>query len=247
MSVSLFKRGASGLAVLIVVRLLLSPFVLADEPDAKKAQAPAPDWRAFFQMHYQTRVRSFQEQNAVLQNVVLVGDSITEGFDLARFFPGRRILNRGIGADVIGNALPPEDKRGILRRLDESFFNCSATDAFLLIGINDLGDGRTPDVMEAGYREILERVKSQSPRLRLHIQSVLPTRENFARHNGPVNDVNVRLQKLAKEFGYDYIDLHSLMKDDKGELKKEFTGDGLHLNAAAYEVWKAEIERVMGW
>jgi lysophospholipase L1-like esterase len=198
-------------------------------------------------MHYQSRVRSFQEQNAILQNVVLVGDSITEGFDVAKFFPGRRMLNRGIGADVIGNALPPDDKRGVLLRMDESFFNCSASDAFLLIGINDLGDGHTPEVMEAGYREIFQRVKTHLPRLRVHVQSVLPTRDNHAKHNPAVNDVNARLQRLAKEFGYKYIDLHSLMKDDNGELKKEFTEDGLHLNAAAYKIWKAEIERAMGW
>jgi hypothetical protein len=37
------------------------------------------------------------------------------------------------------------------------------------------------------------------------------------------------------------------MADEKGELKAEFTGDGLHLTPAAYEVWKGEIERVMGW
>ena len=60
-------------------------------------------------------------------------------------------------------------------------------------------------------------------------------------------DFNQRLQKLAKEFDYDYIDLHSQMKDDKGELKQEFTADGLHLNAEGYKVWKAQIDRTMGW
>jgi lysophospholipase L1-like esterase len=37
------------------------------------------------------------------------------------------------------------------------------------------------------------------------------------------------------------------MSDAKGELKAEFTGDGLHLNAAGYGPWKREVERVMGW
>jgi lysophospholipase L1-like esterase len=157
------------------------------------------------------------------------------------------VLNRGIGADVIGNALKPDDKRGVLKRMDESFFDCSARDAFLLIGINDLGDSHTPAQIEAGYREILEQVKKKTPLLKLHVQSVLPTRGNHARHNANVLDVNQRLQKLAKEFEYDYIDLHSQMSDDKGELKAEFTGDGLHLNDAGYQVWKAQIDRTLGW
>ncbi len=219
-------------------------------PSTQKSEpkpAPAPDWRAMFQLHYGIRVQNFREQNQIFQNVVLVGDSITEGFDVAKWFPGRRVLNRGIGADIIGNALPADDKRGVLKRMDESFFDCSARDAFLLIGINDLGDGHTPEVMEAGYREILQRVKKQAPMLRVHVQSVLPTRGNHAKHNANVNDFNQRLQKLAKEFGYDYIDLHSLMADDQGELKKELTADGLHINAEGYNIWKAQIERELGW
>jgi lysophospholipase L1-like esterase len=217
-------------------------------PAEKKADpAPAPDLGAVFRMHYANRVRAFKEQCEQLQYVVLLGDSITEGFDVAKLFPGRRVLNRGIGADIIGNGLPAEDNRGVLRRLDESVFNCAATDVFLLIGINDMGSGRTPDDMAPGYREILEKIKQQTPRVRVHVQSVLPTSGRFAKHNGPVIEFNERLKKLAEEFGYDYIDLHAKMADDKGELKAEFTGDGLHLTPAAYEVWKGEIERVMGW
>jgi lysophospholipase L1-like esterase len=229
------------LAMLVVLLTTLN----AQSEDKKPA--PAPDWRALFQMHYSQRVGEFRNQNQIYQNVILVGDSITEGFDVEKFLPGRRVINRGIGADVIGNALPAGDKRGVLKRLDESFFNVPATDAFLLIGINDLGDSHTPEVMEAGYREILDRVKKGAPRLRVYIQSLLPTRGGFAKHNVNVLDFNKRLQKLAKEFDYDYIDLHSLMKDDNGELRQELTADGLHINAEGYKIWKAEIERTLGW
>src|SRR6476469_6642380 len=91
---------------------------------------PPQDLGALFKMHWETRVRSFKEQNLAWQNVVLLGDSITEGFDVTKYFPGRRVLNRGIGADVIGNALPAGDKRGVLKRLDESIFDCSPRDVF---------------------------------------------------------------------------------------------------------------------
>src|SRR6478736_3248612 len=125
-------------SIVIAIILALSLNAWADEPAAP--QKPAADWGALFQMHYTQRTQEFREQNQSFQNVVLVGDSITEGFDVAKYLPGRRVINRGIGADVIGNDLKPDDKRGVLKRLDESFFNLPATDAFLLIGINDLGD-----------------------------------------------------------------------------------------------------------
>jgi len=215
-----------------------------------KKTAPAPNLGELFKLHWFDRVKLFREENKKLttkDNVILLGDSITEGFKVEKYFPDRHVLNRGIGADIVGNALPESDKRGVLRRMDESIFDCSPGQVFLLIGINDLGMGHKPETIEAGYRQVLETLKTRVPEVRLHVQSVLPTRGNFAKHNANVNDVNKRLQKLAKEFGDDYIDLHSKMADDKGELKEEFTADGLHLKDPGYQVWKAEIERKMGW
>jgi lysophospholipase L1-like esterase len=239
----------------LLLSLMAAPIVAAetkpegDAPATKESTQATPpaDWGALFKMHYANRVLAFKLQNQQLQYVVLLGDSITEGFDVPTYFPGRRVLNRGIGADVIGNALPEDDPRGVLRRLNESVLDCAATDVFLLIGINDLGSGRTPDVMEQGYRELLKQIKEKAPSVRVHVQSVLPTRDKFAKHNAHVLDFNQRLQKLAKEFGYDYVDLHTLMADEKGELKAEFTADGLHLKAEAYELWRGEIERLMNW
>ena len=75
----------------------------------------------------------------------------------------------------------------------------------------------------------------------------MPTRGKYAKHNAPVLDFNERLRKLAAEFGYDYIDLHKLMTDENGELKAEFTPEGLHLSEAAYVVWRAEVLKVMKW
>jgi lysophospholipase L1-like esterase len=166
---------------------------------------------------------------------------------VTRYFSGRRVLNRGIGADVIGNGLPESDPRGVLKRLDHSVYDCAATDVFLLIGINDLNSGHSVDQMETGYREILRRIKTQTPRVRVHVQSVLPTRGAFARHNAAVRDFNRRIRKLAGEFGYPYVDLHAPLADGRGELRAELTVDGLHLNEAAYEMWRREVAKRMGW
>lgn len=225
----------------------------APEPTAKKAEesgkkeAPKVDLGALFRMHYDFRVRSFAEQNQPFRNVVLLGDSITEGFEVPKFLPGRRVLNRGIGGDVIGNDLPESDKRGVLRRLDVSVFDCAASDVFLMIGVNDLNSGRTVDQMERGYRELLRRIKERTPAVRVHVQSLSPTRGGFDRLNAPIRDFNGRIQKLAAEFGCDYVDLHPLFADQDGRLKAEYTNDGLHLTDAAYRVWRGRILEILGW
>jgi len=237
-----------GRPVVGMVCLVFVAGAAAADGQAPASEAkPAVDWGAVFKLHWQNRVKGFREQNLVFGNVVLVGDSITEGFDVATYFPGRRVINRGIGADVIGNDMPADDPRGVLQRLDESVFDCAATDVFLMIGINDLNTGRKPDQMEKGYRELFRRLKEGTPRARVHVQSVLPTSGQHAGRNPDVKEVNARLVRLAEEFGFEFVDLHPLMADEKGELKAEFTNDGLHLTPPAYEVWRAEIERAMKW
>jgi lysophospholipase L1-like esterase len=225
-------------------------FADAPTPTATKKPAAKPNPVPFYKQHFTDRVKIFRDENKALKtsnNIVFVGDSITEGFNVAKNFPGHHVLNRGIGSDVIGNALAKGDNRGILRRMDESVFDCKPSEVFILIGINDLGAGHKPETIEAGYRDLLQAIKTHSPDLRVHIQSLMPTRDNYAKHNANINDVNKRLQKLAKEFGYDYVDLHSKMTDDKGELKKELTPEGLHLKPEGYRVWKAEIDRILSW
>lgn len=217
------------------------------QTEAPDAAQPAPNPLALFQMHYENRVKSFREQNRVYQNVILLGDSITEGFDVDKYFPGRRVLNRGIGADVIGNNLPDTDKRGVLKRLEESVFSCAPTALFVLIGINDLGQGHSPEVIEAGYRDLLQAIRDREPALKIYVQSVLPTRGGFAKHKQNVLDVNRRIKVLADEFQCEYVDLHTRMADDNGDLKAEFTGDGLHLTEQAYQAWREVVKDKLGW
>lgn len=207
----------------------------------------APEPAPLAQIHYANRVRAFEEQNNTFQHVVLLGDSITEGFNLEKFFPGRLIINRGIGSDVIGNNLPDNDKRGVLKRLDNSVFDCSPTVVFILIGINDLAQGHSPEVIEQGHRELLTRIREKRPDLKVFVQSLLPCRGRFSRLNAGVEDVNSRLQRVAADFDAKYIDLHGLMKDDGGLLKEEFTRDGLHLTKAGYDVWKGVIKKHLKW
>lgn len=235
-----------------ITTLLIAGLTVTMQPDTLLAAAndsgtTQPEPAPLFQMHYENRVRSFKEQNLLLKNVVLLGDSITEGFDTTKYLPGYRVINRGIGADVIGNDLPGNDKRGVLKRLDSSVFDCNPTDVFILIGINDLGQGHTPEQVESGYLEMLTKIRERLPQVKLHLQSLLPCRDRFSKHNAKVLDVNKRIQNLATEFNADYIDLHSKFADNKGELKDELTNDGLHITAPAYEVWADIVKEKLGW
>ncbi len=222
----------------------------APKPDAAKKEEPAKapvDLAALFKMHWQNRVTMFKAEDLTFQHAVLLGDSITEGFDITKYFPGRRILNRGIGADVIGNNMPTNDPRGVLQRLDCSVFDCAPSDLFILIGINDLNSGRSLDSMEAGYDEMLKRIRARRPDLRIVVQSLLPTCGNYAKRNAEIVAFNERLKKLASKYNCSYLDLHALLRDAEGQLKAEYTEDGLHLTEPAYKVWRQQVLTTLNW
>jgi lysophospholipase L1-like esterase len=37
------------------------------------------------------------------------------------------------------------------------------------------------------------------------------------------------------------------MRDSEGQLKAEFTNDGLHLTEPAYQIWKREVLKALHW
>jgi len=229
--------GAAALAIPLT-NAVAAPSVAASQP-----VIPAPSVR----QHWADRVKLFSLQTVSGRPVVLLGDSLTEGFDVTKFFPGHLVLNRGINSDVIGNGLAPGDNRGVLQRLDCPVFPCQAANVFVLIGINDLGDGHGLDIMEQGYRELLHRLHTAAPDARLHVESLLPTRGRYARHNANIRAFNDRLRRLAAECHADYLDLHPRFQDAQGELRLEYTREGLHLNDQGYQVWQAAINAALGW
>ena len=244
------------LTAILLSSLLLSPaqsHAATETTDTTSKTAPTPkptpvpEINNLFQVHYEARVRSFSEQNQVHKNVVLLGDSITEGFTLKDYLPGRRVINRGIGGDIIGNDAAPGDKRGLLNRLNESVFDCAPTHLFILIGINDIGQGHTPEQVEKGYRELLIKIRERMPQLKIYVQSLLPTRDRFDKHNPAILDANERLKKVASEFNCEYLDLHTAMADDEGKLKADWTNDGLHIKEPAYKAWAEIVEEHAGW
>lgn len=199
-----------------------------------------PPWRE----HYERRRAEFAAENARLKRIVFVGDSLTEGFDFATYFPDVPILNRGIVSDTVG--LVGKPGRGVLHRMNESVFDCNPCCVFILVGANDIGDlvregePSIDDIM-TGYRAVLDEIRRRIPETAVYIQSCLPARGEYAKLNPRIQELNGRIETLAAEFGHPFIDLRPLVTGERGELRAEFTRDGLHLTQAAYALWAERI------
>jgi lysophospholipase L1-like esterase len=204
------------------------------------------DARAQPAEHYAQRVATFEARNRELpadrRHVVLVGDSLTEGFEgrnTQRHLPTLkdRVLNRGIASDRVGAP------RGVLSRLGPSIFDCQPSHVFLLVGVNQIGrDGSGIAGAVRHYGQILERVAQRLPEVKVFVVTTTPARGRYAGFKDAILRYNRRLADLAKARGLPVIDLHAAMVGEDGLLRPELTRDGLHYTSAGYAIYGRLIE-----
>ena len=183
--------------------------------------------------HYDHRLAYFMSMPDQKQEIVFVGNSITEMGEWQELLPGLPVVNRGISGDVT---------YGVLARMDEVLRSRPAK-IFLLSGVNDLKRGIPVDTIAKTIGRILRKVRTECPDTKLYLQGVLPVNEGMLAaqyskvKNALIIALNQRLKALADIYQCQYVDLSPALADSDGVLKKENTQDGLHLWPQAYIKW----------
>lgn len=190
-----------------------------------------------YPIHYENRLAQIQAAlNELISTesatLVLLGDSISECHP-AQQLRGRRVVNMGISGDQADH---PEG--GMLRRVP-MIARARPAEVFVLIGINDLNNGKSAQDLAPQQRRVIELLEQTAPTARLFIQSVMPTRGNYRHLLAGVTETNRLLAPFVAERGHTYVDIASEMSDANGELREELTTDGVHLTPAGYDLWTA--------
>lgn len=173
-------------------------------------------------------------KNAKHGGIVFLGDSLTEFYRTGEFFHDAGIYNRGIASDTT---------IGVLNRLEDNVLCIEPRHVFLQIGINDLGERRKPDQIVANIRKIVDRIQGALPGTAIHVISLYPINKEvnlygkaLLRHHGKrdIERINRELEAYCRKVGADYIDVASSLKDERGNLRKEYTIEGLHISFLGY-------------
>jgi len=187
-------------------------------------------YRTYF---YEQRQSMFELLPDTEGEIIMLGNSITNGGAWEELFRNSRVKNRGISGD---------NTFGVLARLDEVLSSKPAK-IFILIGINDIAINNPPDVILDNYRKIIQRIIKDAPGTSIYVQSLFPTNNDFTRFAGHQNKddqiraVNAGIAQLAIEYGLTFIDLYSQFQNAEGKLDTLYTNDGLHLLGAGYIKW----------
>ncbi|MDE6680730.1 MAG: GDSL family lipase [Muribaculaceae bacterium] len=187
--------------------------------------------------YWRQKVSLFELLPISSDDIVMLGNSITDGGEWVELLGRDNVKNRGISADVIS---------GVEERLDQ-VTNGHPDKIFLLIGINDISHGHSAAELARRYERLLKRITTDSPDTKIYIQSVMPINNSFGRYRNlagkekVVTQLNTLLKQLAPTYNAVWVDLWPALADSKGRLRSDFTNDGLHLTGKGYKAWAETI------
>ena len=177
--------------------------------------------------------------------VVFLGDSITDSWDLAKYFPGKPYINRGIS----GQTTPQ-----MLVRFRQDVIDLQPRVVVILAGTNDIAGNTGPltlDQIEANYASMAELARAH--KIRVVFSSVTPVNgytekaQRFFPLRSPqeILKVNRWMKDYASAHGDIYLDYFDAMVDDDGFLKRTLSEDGLHPNDTGYRAMTPLAEKAI--
>jgi|GEM_PF-746997 len=190
-----------------------------------QADQVSEEWLAHHQRQLQIRSRS-------RARIIFLGDSITEAWGVspayaeqfAKYVP----LNLGISSDLTQNVL--------WRITHGALDGTNPQVVVLMIGINNLAGGFSPEQTAAGVGAIVNAVQKRLPAAHVVLLSVLPARKEAKDPlRQRVIETNRLLAGLAQSGRVEVHDLGSLFLEPDGAISTSIMRDFIHPTPLGYE------------
>ena len=191
--------------------------------------------RLLVERYYQEKFALYAQENERYADyeidVAFLGDSLTDGYDLGKYYPQFKTANRGIGG---------ETSFGLEGRMSLSLYDLKPKVAVLLIGGNNL------DTMLDNYENILQGMKENVPQTKVVVLSLTAMGGDWAHKNAQAALNNITIKALAEKYECAFVDLFSPLYDiTTGEVHEGYTVDGVHFTHQGYETVTAQITPIL--
>ena len=189
-----------------------------------------------FREYYNAKLEQYELENAKYEDyevdIAFIGDSLTDGYDLNKYYPQYLTSNRGIGGDTTV---------GLEARLKVSLYDLKPKVVVMLIGANNM------DSMLDNYESILLGLKQNLPDSKVVLLSLTAMGgEHWGRKNQLAAYNNVSIKLLAEKYEYDFVDLFTPLFDvSTGEVYDGYTVDGGHFTHEGYVKVTQQITPVL--
>ncbi len=175
------------------------------------------------------------------ENIVFLGDSITEIYPINKIYGDLPIIKSGV------SGYKTED---ILKRMDSMVYRYNPTKVILLIGTNDISKDISEENLnktQKNIEKIINGIKKNRKNAKIYIESIYPVNRNMKiemvseRTNEAIKQLNKKIKKYCKEENITYINMYDELLDSDGNFDSELTYDGLHPSSLGY----AKITRIL--
>jgi len=129
---------------------------------------------------------------------------------------------------------------------EEIFKEASPSKIVLYAGENDLNEGKTPQEVLSGCKELVGLIYDKYPEVELALISLKPSVER--EHLMPlIMETNLMLSKyFITELKAQYINVFAQMiTTDNRPIPELYLSDGLHLNKQGYALWSTAIKKAL--
>jgi len=176
--------------------------------------------------------------------VVFMGDSITDfwGTRVGSFFPGKPYINRGISGQTTAQ---------MLLRFHQDAVMLKPKLVVFLAGTNDIGGNLGPVTNEEIADNLMAMIEmAKGNGIKTVLGTLLPVcdyhrPQTQTRPPARIVALNAWMREYAAKNGITLLDYYPAMIDDQKMLRKELTQDGLHPNAAGYDVMAPLAEKAI--
>ena len=219
--------GGMAATVIVAATVVLFAVILPKQREKREWQQQVAAYRA-------DKIARYEKENAAYADyeveVAFLGDSLTDGYDLAKYYPQYVTANRGIGGDTTFD---------LEERLQVSVYDLKPKVAVMLIGANN------PETMLDNYEDILIGLCDHLPDTKVVLLSLTAMGgDTWGKWNACLNNVSIRL--LAETYGCTYVDLFTPLFDvATGEVREGYTTDGGHFTHEGYVAVTAQITPVL--
>ena len=200
------------------------------------------NWLLKEQAKIQTKYRELNQVSVLEPDIIFIGDSIVEYYPLQELLgTAKTIVNRGIRGYQTGL---------LLENLDAHLYGDAVDQIVLLIGTNDIGKDISMNDALDNLERVIQSIAREYPLSQIKLVSLLPVNEGeeykqtvYIRTNEKIREWNQAYEALASAYmQVDFVPVFDSLLDQEGQLREDYTTDGLHLSVAGYQVLSETLQ-----
>jgi lysophospholipase L1-like esterase len=184
--------------------------------------------------------KKLDQENPPAQNAILLvgSSSFTKWTDVAQYFPGKIIINRGFGGSRLTD----------LNYYAKDLLNYEPKQIIVYCGENDFAndDKLKADVVVERFKTFYQKICQKFPKIEVDYISIKysPSREKLWPQ---MKEANKKIAKfMRKQKNSEFIDITNVMNDSNGNIRKElFVEDMLHMTPEGYKLWTSVMNPYM--